>query len=207
MEAQDFEAFKEALRRQALGITARMAAERFNADHSDRLGSTIACACGRPAQHVSRSPKTFITLMGPMRLERAYYILPRLPPGKLSARPGSGHARHLAVTGHHPAGGHDGGRGQLRQGERVVGRLGRVEVETRQGERCAEALGREIARDECAVGGQTAPAPAPTMYLGAGWDRRAGPPNRGRRRPRSTPSARSRLRTVVRGDRGGKLCP
>ena len=38
--------------------------------------------------------------------------------------------------------------------------------ETRQVERCAEALGREIARDECAVGEQTARAPAPTMYLG-----------------------------------------
>ena len=56
MEAQDFEAFEEALRRQALGIAAQMAAERFNA--GDRLGSTIACACGRPAQYVSRRPKT-----------------------------------------------------------------------------------------------------------------------------------------------------
>ena len=40
---------------------------------------------------------------------------------------------------------------------------GGVEVEPRQVERCAEALGREIARDERAVRGQTAPAPAPTM--------------------------------------------
>ena len=64
------------LRRQALGIAAQMAAERFNADHSDRSGSTLACACGRPAQYVSRRPKTFITLMGPTRLERAYYYCP-----------------------------------------------------------------------------------------------------------------------------------
>ena len=49
MEAQDFEAFEEALRRQALGIAAQMAAARFNADHADRSGSTIACGCGRPA--------------------------------------------------------------------------------------------------------------------------------------------------------------
>ena len=41
-----------------------------------------------------------------------------------------------------------------------------VGVETRQLERCAEALGREVAADECAVTEQTAPAPAPTMYLG-----------------------------------------
>ena len=44
--------------------------------------------------------------------------------------------------------------------------LAGVEVETRQVERCAEALGREVAADERAVSEQTAPAPAPTMYLG-----------------------------------------
>ena len=38
-----------------------------------------------------------------------------------------------------------------------------VEVETRQVERCAEAVGREMARDECAVREQTAPAPASAM--------------------------------------------
>ena len=48
----------------------------------------------------------------------------------------------------------------------LLAALAGVEVETRQVERCAEALGREIARDECAVREQTAPAPAPTMYLG-----------------------------------------
>ena len=48
----------------------------------------------------------------------------------------------------------------------LLAALAGVEVESRQVERCAEALGREIARDECAVREQTAPAPAPTMYLG-----------------------------------------
>ena len=48
----------------------------------------------------------------------------------------------------------------------LLAALAGVEVETRQVERCAEALGREIARYECAVREQTAPAPAPTMYLG-----------------------------------------
>ena len=44
--------------------------------------------------------------------------------------------------------------------------LAGVAVETRQVERCAEALGREVAADERAVTEQTAPAPAPTLYLG-----------------------------------------
>ena len=42
----------------------------------------------------------------------------------------------------------------------------RVDVETRQVERCAEALGRAVAADERSVTEQTAPAPASTLYLG-----------------------------------------
>ena len=43
--------------------------------------------------------------------------------------------------------------------------LAAVRVETKQVERCAEALGREVAADERAVV-ETVPSPAPTMYLG-----------------------------------------
>ena len=43
--------------------------------------------------------------------------------------------------------------------------LAAVRVETKQVERCAEALGREVAADERAVA-ETVPSPAPTMYLG-----------------------------------------
>ena len=97
-----------------------------------------------------------------------YRLLPlrRLPYGGVSARPGPGYASHLAVTHHHAPGGIDGGRGQHRQGERVVDRPRRVDVETRQVERCAEALGRAVAADERSVTEQTAPAPASTLYLG-----------------------------------------
>ena len=43
--------------------------------------------------------------------------------------------------------------------------LAAVRVETKQVERCAEALGREVAADERAVA-ETVPSPAPTMYFG-----------------------------------------
>ena len=43
--------------------------------------------------------------------------------------------------------------------------LAAVRVETKQVERSAEALGREVAADERAVA-ETVPSPAPTMYLG-----------------------------------------
>ena len=44
--------------------------------------------------------------------------------------------------------------------------LAAVRVETKQVERAAEALGRDIADDERSVTEQTAAAAAPTMYLG-----------------------------------------
>ena len=166
MEAQDFGAFEEALRREALGIAAQMAAARFNADHSDRSGSTIACACGRPAQYVSRRPKTFITLMGPMRLERAYYYCPACRRGGCPRD----RALDLQDTSLSPATtrlvGMTAAEVSFAKASELLAALAGVEVETRQVERCAEALGREIAGDECAVREQTAPAPAPTMYLG-----------------------------------------
>lgn len=51
--------------------------------------------------------------------------LHRLPPGKLSARPGAGSAGHLAVARHDAAGGTGGDERQLRRSERVAGGTGR----------------------------------------------------------------------------------
>ena len=108
--------------------------------------------------------------------------LRRLPPGKLSARPGPGSARHLAVTGHHAPGRIDGSRGSV---------LPRRASCWRPGDRCrdptgrtTEALGREVACDERAGPEQTAPASAPTMYLGLDGTGVAGTPRRSRRAPR-----------------------
>ena len=80
--------------------------------------------------------------------------------------------------------------------------LAAVRVETKQVERAAEALGREVAADERAVA-ETVPSPAPTMYLGRqGGPARARPrvgqlQRRGRKRgqPRHRPAA-GRLRTT-----------
>ena len=52
----------------------------------------------------------------------------------MSSRPGPGSASHLAVTRHYSNGGIDGGRGQLRQGERAVDGPGRG--------RCRDPAGR-----------------------------------------------------------------
>ena len=123
--AQDFEALEQVLRRQVHGLAAQAMAQYFNADDTDHSDSTVACACGGRARHVGRRPKTFTTLLGPLTLHRAYYHCAACRRGRLSARPGPGSARHLAVARHGAAGGTGGDERQLRRSERVDGGAGR----------------------------------------------------------------------------------
>ena len=62
-----------AARRQALRLAARAVEQRLNADTSDYSGPQLPCACGQAARYVDRRPKNFQSVLGPLRLERAYY--------------------------------------------------------------------------------------------------------------------------------------
>ena len=148
-------------------------AQRFNADDSDHSGSTRACACGRTARYAGRRPKTFITLLGPLTLERAYYhcdacrtgVCPRdqaLGMQATSLSPDLARALESATT---RMVGLTAAEVSFAKASELLAVLAGVAVETRQVERCAEVLGRQVAADERA-GSQTATAPAPTMYLG-----------------------------------------
>ena len=68
----DFEAVEMAARRQALRLAARALEQRLNADTSDHAGSELPCVCGKPAGYHGRHEKTFESVLGPLRLERAY---------------------------------------------------------------------------------------------------------------------------------------
>ena len=140
-------------------------ARRLNEDHSDHSGSTTACACGQTARYAGRRPKTFTSVLGPLTLERAYYhcdtcragICPRdraLGLHATSLSPGVLRMVGLAASDFSFAAASD-----------LLWELAAVRVETKQVERAAEALGREVAADERDVA-ETVPSPAPTMYLG-----------------------------------------
>ena len=165
VDEQDFGALEQALRHQVLEITAQVMAQRFNADDSDHSGSTTACACGQTARYAGRRPKTFTSVLGPLTLERAYYycdacrtgICPRdraLGLHATSLSPGVLRMVGLAASDFSFAAASD-----------LLWELAAVRVETKQVERAAEALGREVAADERDVA-ETVPSPAPTMYLG-----------------------------------------
>ena len=148
-----------------LDLAAQALAQYFNTDDSDHSDSTVACACGGKGRYAGRRPKTFTTLLGPLTLERAYYhcdacrtgVCPRdraLGMHATSLSPGVLRIVGLAASDFSFAAASD-----------LLWELAAVRVETKQVERCAEALGREVADDERAVA-ETVPSPAPTMYLG-----------------------------------------
>ena len=161
----DFEALETAVRRQALGLAARLVERRLNADPSDRAGATPRCGCGARASYAGRRAKTATTVLGPLRLERAYYRCARCGTGfhprdralgieGASLSPGVVRMTGLAAA-----------RASFAETGALLHDLAGVNVDAKQAERTAEALGREIAADER---GAVEPEPgrAPTMYLG-----------------------------------------
>ena len=69
----DFEALEMTLRQGTLRLAACALEQRLNADTSDEMGSRIPCRCGREAHFAGRRRKQFHSVLGPLRLERAYY--------------------------------------------------------------------------------------------------------------------------------------
>ncbi len=158
-----------AARRETLRVAARAVEQRLNADTSDHVGPTAPCpSCGEPARYVDRRPKVFESVLGELTLERAYY---HCEPCKAGFCPRD-RALGLEGTSLSPAVtrmvGLVGAMVSFEEGHELLHELGGVNVPTKQVERAAEALGREIAADERRV---VEPLPAdepvaPTLYLG-----------------------------------------
>ncbi len=156
-----------AARRQALRLAARALEQRLNADVSDYAGPELACACGQSARYVGRRAKSFVSVLGPLRLERAYYhcavcgrgFCPRdralgLEGGSLSP----------AVTRMTAA---VGALVSFQEGSDLLQELAGVPVEAKQVERTAEALGEEVLEDEQGRMEPEGSEPLPsTLYLG-----------------------------------------
>jgi len=159
-----------AARRQALRLAARALEQRLNADTSDHAGPELSCSCGEPAQYRGRHEKTFESVLGPLRLERAYYhcancqggFCPRDRALRLelfSLTPFSLTPGVVRMTGSTAA------IMSFEESSTLLHELAGVEVSVSQVQRAAEALGVEIAADE-RVCVERMGEIAPTMYLG-----------------------------------------
>lgn len=167
MGALDLESIEISARRKALRIAATVIAQRINADHSDGARRTSACACGQQARRVGRRAKTFKTALGDLTLDRAYYHCAACNTG-FSPRD-----RALGVEGTSlsPAVtrmvGITAAMNSFNESSELLREIGGIDVDTKQVERTAEALGAEIAADEHAFVEPIDSGPvAPTLYLG-----------------------------------------
>ena len=167
MEDLDLEALETAVRRQALHLAGRAVEQRLNADHSDDDTSHARCECGQLARYAGRREKTFESVLGPLKLERAYFhcvacghgFCPRdrqLGLHDTSLSPAV--TRMIAAVG---------AIASFEEGSQLLRELAGVEVDAKHVERAAEALGNEIAQDEKQdVKAAAELSPAPTLYLG-----------------------------------------
>jgi len=161
----DFEALETGVRRKAMHVAARAVEQRLNADISDHAGPTTPCACGGSARYAGRRTKGFESVLGELRLERAYYHC------EVCGRGFCPRDRSLGLEGSSlsPAVtrmvGQVGAMVSFAEGSELLGGLAGVAVDPKQVERTAERLGCEIAQDETRVV-QPAPAGAPTLYVG-----------------------------------------
>lgn len=168
VEDWDLEAIETAARRKAMHVAARAVEQRFNADRSDHMGSMVPCACGEPARYVDRRSKTFTSVLGALRLERAYYHCVACEAGFCPRDRALGVEGSSLSPGVLRMVGRVGAMVSFAEGHELLRELAGVEVPTTYVERAAEALGREIAEDEQRVVEPPAPTEllAPTFYLG-----------------------------------------
>lgn len=163
----DFEALEVAVRQQVLQLAGRAVEQRFNADLSDEVSAWLRCSCGRAARYAGRRTKQVESVLGPLRLERAYYHCSSCGHGYCPRD------KHLSIenTSLSPAltrmVGTVGAMVSFQEGSELLTELAGMAVDAKQVERTAEALGKEIAEDERHHTEPLDTLPLPqTLYLG-----------------------------------------
>lgn len=163
----DFEAIETAARRTALLLVARLIEQRLNADHSDMQGHLRPCPCGRSARYAGRREKRFESVLGPLKLLRAYYHCSACQTGFFPRDRALGLCGSSLTPALARMIGAVGALVSFEEGSQLLSELAGVTVDTKQVERTAESLGEEIARDERDVAEPWDDSPLPpTLYLG-----------------------------------------
>ena len=140
----DFEALETALRRQVLELAARTVETHLNQDHSDARPSH-PCGCGATARYAGRRTKRFLTVLGPMRLDRAYYHCGECGHGfcprdqALGLEGGSLSPALIRMVGAVAS------LVSFQESSQLLQELAGVEVGARQVQRSAQALGEQVA--------------------------------------------------------------
>lgn len=148
VEELDLEALEIAVRQQALRLAGQAVAQRLNADRSDEEGTSILCECGEEARFAGRRTKQVSSVLGLLRLERAYYycsscghgFCPRDQQLGIEDRSLSPALTRMVGT--------VGALVSFQEGSELLQELAGMAVDAKQIERTAEDLGKEIAAEE-----------------------------------------------------------
>jgi hypothetical protein len=146
-------------------IAARVIEQKLNSDHSDYVGPTKSCGCGSDASYAGRRSKVFVTAVGEMTLDRAYYHCESCKNGFCQRDRVLGIAGTFLSPAVTRMNGVTAALVSFKETSELLGELAGIEVGIKEAERAAEKLGSEIAQDEREVTETTIPL-ARTMYLG-----------------------------------------
>jgi Transposase len=136
------------LRRQVLGLAARAVEQRLNADISDYAGPSLPCDCGQTARYAGRRIKVFQSILGELKLERAYYHCSRCGGGFCPRDRQLGIAKTCLSPATVRMIGTVGSMVSFQEGSQLLQELAGICIDASQVERGAEALGNEIAAAE-----------------------------------------------------------
>ena len=155
-----------ALRRQVLEWAARTLETHLNQDHSDAV-PRHRCPCGGTARYAGRRAKRFVTVLGPMRLERAYYHCGDCGHGfcprdrALGLEGSSLSPALMRMVGAVAA------MVSFQESSQLLEELAGVEVGAKQVQRSVQALGEQVAGYERQTREPDSGLPLPsTLYLG-----------------------------------------
>jgi len=157
-----------ALRRKALEWTGRLLAAHLNGDFGDYEGPQRSCPfCGQSARYVDRRAKDFSTVLGVLRLERAYYCCAHCHQGHCPRDAALGLDSCSLSPGLRRMIGIVASLASFEESSRLLQDLAGVQAHAKQVERTAESLGDLVAEDERRHVEPERPKPdAPTLYLG-----------------------------------------
>src|SRR6266849_5294094 len=144
----DFEALEVALRQRTLRLAAHDIEQRLNADLSDEASARLRCPCGSEARYVARRTKNVVSVLGPLRLERAYYHCSSCGQGFCPRDRQLGLENSSLSPALSRMTGTVGAMVSFQEGSALLRELAGVPVDAKQVERTAEALGKEIAEAE-----------------------------------------------------------
>jgi len=163
---RDFEAIETALKSALFQEGARALERALDQVGTDDPVPTYPCFCEKEARHAGVRPKTLTTVLGPVKLIRAWYHCDSCHHGFAPKDRSLGIEGANLSPGVVRLTGYVGASLSFEEGSTLLKELAGISMGAKQVERIAEELGREIAQDEQEVVNPD-PRPLPhTLYLG-----------------------------------------